>query len=382
MANQGLNYLATQLSNSDQLWAIPQGSTPLGFRARLVQTSRAFEYVPVLANPEALPTHLQGDAWQSLVEATVNFSSLSAGTQEVIIALLAKLSLYGVVERLTTNLDNASGEHVDDPLYLRRIIAVSKLNGFTPSVLTALVGVVSNARFDNRLSASLLLIVYHGRFGRDKTMLRELAQTALELAVHHSEPIDILRRSIALRGASFVPMFAKDYSQVWRMLDESFQLNETLRAQRGVPGVFTDENAFALTETAANVAAMTGDVSTSLAYRKKLTGIDRWNGAAWIKLGASYSLVGRSEEALSAFSVAASLGAPTSAEALYLGAMCLHDMGEDRAAIDMLLASLDADPAGISSLIALRSLPDVVGKRHELRAAAENQIDLLRRYAV
>lgn len=337
-----------------------QGATYLGFRKNVVRGSGQPEYRPDLVMPGELPDKLQSATWRSLCKLVEAWDSLTTSTRARVAALLNKLSLYEATLRLLPS-PAETGDLCDEATAsaeIRRIVAESKVRGATVDTAGALARVAAHGPRAAVLACAILLVVYYGRFTRDAGQLERWAVLTRSLTDGYESgtPRERLMRSVVLRGASFVPMAARDAAAVWRMLDEALTLAEGLRTESSLPAALALENLYTITETRSNVACLFGDRPLAREIAEGLFAIDPFDQRPCVKMGDLWFEDGEFEEASRHYLAAAAAGPPLAATGCYGVAQCQERLGDRQAALAFYARSVDADPGAVSALIGIRRL--------------------------
>lgn len=355
LASRTLAIVADSL-DEDRFSATSQGATRADLRQTLVREAGLSDHD--VESPGDLPTHLRSPRWNELADRIARWPRLDTGSRARVAALLNKLSLYRETIRLVPERVDA-GLLSDEPsaaLELKRIVACSKVGGASQETVRDLERVATGGAAGAALSAALVLVVHHGRFSRQADQLRRWADLAQAATSGYDDGSDVqrLRRSIVLRGISFVPMLQGDERGVRNLLDQAAELATGISPSDTLPAALIAENLFALTETRSNAAQLLGDRHRAGELADELLRLDPFNPACHLKVGDLAWDNDDVEAALRSYVHAARLGAPSTAVSWYCAARCHERLGRFEDAMALYQRSAAVDPHAVSPLLGIR----------------------------
>jgi tetratricopeptide (TPR) repeat protein len=153
----------------------------------------------------------------------------------------------------------------------------------------------------------------------------------------------------ALRAAAYVPFLQGNFEEAIAMLTDARTVVADLVFSGQENQAVRDDNLHSILESTMKVHMASGNLMAAREAAQQLVALEPWDSKCHLELGNICYSQGDLETAQDAYLEAAFLGPPGTEIAAFLGGHCLERLGKPQLAMHAYLASLAADPDGISS---------------------------------
>lgn len=370
-----------QLTNPQPLPSRIQRVIPPSFRESLVRETGLNAYN--VRTPTDLPEAYWTERWEVLCQHLREWAELQPVVQAQGLKLLNSLCFYATTVQLTEELDRREPPErlpeIEAHLRYSRATAryVMHLDYGTPYSIDEFRVLAERAPRPSqiRFNSVMHLVVQCARHLHDPAAVEHWSAVAWnELEALRPELDDFqfgLLTSRMYRGTSFAPMLRGNRPEVVRQMDLAEAYAVGLARDTAVRAILAVENLHPLLESRTKEAIWLGDLELAEDRARRLVKLEPHDPKPAIELGEVLLRREKVSQAAEFYLRAARHGPPGTAIAWFMAGQCYEALGMDDVAANCYLASLRADPEGVSPARRLERLSRRVGWRALQRWSAE-----------
>lgn len=316
-------------------------------------------------NPFQISKDKRSERWQILCEYIEKFPILNSLEKHSVSHILISLGYYEFTNILLKpyaqiNVNPSIHEASLSYRYaFTRFMLFVKSKHYSPDDL---IKIANNSPLGSmaKVSATLRLLVYYGRFKKDLNSTRFWKNESTKAI--NSLPLDTgsftynIIWSRYYRGTSFLPLLEKDLKNTIIEMKLSEEYAMAAKYNNNEEKILWKANIYPVVQSQQRLADIQNDINMSIERGHQMINLDPWYSNAHLDLGNSLFKAGNYNEALKEYQIASTLGPPTYLYATFLAGRCYEELGEMELATELYINALRKDPQGISTKQILANL--------------------------